>query len=238
MPATLLLPDGEPKGTVVILHGLGGWKDQPLHGALAEFFGESGYAVFRGNESNAVTSPDGDFFHETTTQYTSDVEDMFEYLQNQSWFRTPVILVGHSMGGLVAAWYAAKFPRDVSKLILLAPAVSWKMMWWAELVFALFDMIRGHAKILGIHGKQFLLSPLWWKDYFKFDGYAYAPNILAPTLIISAERDGTVAKPFVHRWYTKQFPNAEHSTITWADHDFTGHEDEVIATINQWHTSS
>jgi pimeloyl-ACP methyl ester carboxylesterase len=238
MPATLQCPSEGVKGTAVIFHGLGGWKDQPLHSAVAEFFCREGYAALRFNESDGVTSPDGDFFHETTTQYTLDTEDAIAYAMEQSWFQSPLVLVGHSMGGLVAAWYASEHPQQMGKLILLAPAVSWKSMWWAWLPLALLDLVRGHRKLLGIDGKKFLLSPLWWKDYFKFDGYGYAPKIEVPTLIISAEKDHTVAKPFEHRWYTRRFPNAEHSTISWADHDFTGQEDEVVATIHQWLTSS
>jgi pimeloyl-ACP methyl ester carboxylesterase len=91
---------------------------------------------------------------------------------------------------------------------------------------------------LGVDGKEFALSPLWWKDFGTFDGYAYAKHIEVPTLVISAEKDYAVAKPFEHRWFTKRFKNGEHSTITWADHDFDGHEAEVVATINQWLTSS
>lgn len=238
MPATLQIPDGEAQGVVVLLHGIGGWKDQPLLVALANAFVQDDYAAVRFDESNGVNNPDGDFFHETTTQYTRDVEDVVTYLKGQDWYRQPLILVGHSMGGLVAAWYVAEHPDNVSRLILTAPAVSWKSMWWAWLPLALLDLVRGHMKMLGVDGKKFRLSPLWWKDFFKFDGYRYAPKILVPTLIISAEKDHTVAKPFEHRGYTKRFANAEHSTISWADHDFTGHEDEVIATIKQWRTSS
>ena len=92
--------------------------------------------------------------------------------------------------------------------------------------------------MLGIDGKKFALSPLWWMDFFKFDGYSYAPNIPAPTLIISAERDHTVARPAQERAYARRFQNGTHSMVAFADHDFDGHEDEVVDTIDQWLTSS
>jgi pimeloyl-ACP methyl ester carboxylesterase len=238
MPATLMLPNGAPKGTVLLLHGLGGWKDQPLLLAIARAYVEDGYIVFRFNEADSVLGPDGDFFHSTTTKSLRDVEDVIDHLRNKSGFTEPFILAGHSMGGFFAAWYAAHHPGVVSRLVLIAPAVSWKQMWWTQLPLALYALVRGHSNELGIDGKKFRLSPLWWRDYFMFDGSQYAAKIQIPTLIISAERDGTVAKPFEHRSYAKKFPHAEHSTISWADHDFSGHEDEVIATIRQWHTSS
>ncbi len=237
MPATLYSPATEGKGVAVLLHGLGGWRDQLLLRRVAESFVEDGYTTFLFDESNGVNSPDNDFFHNTTTQYTHDVEDVFAYLKKQTWYQGPVTLAGHSMGGLVASWYAAKRPEDVSHLILLAPAIAWRSMWWAQLPFALIWLIRGHRMMLGIDGKEFALSPSWWFDFLKFNGYRYATNVTAPTLIISAERDHTVAKPREHRLFTRRFPHATHTTVSWADHDFNGHEDEVIATIRQWRTS-
>lgn len=238
MPATLVLPLGEIKGLAVVLHGVGGWKDQPIVRAVAEAYAQWGYATLRFDESNGVNNPDGDFFHETTTQYTHDLEDVIAFVKQQPWGTQPLTIVGHSMGGLVASWYARTHTSEVSRLVLLAPAVSWKMMWWAWLPLALVDLVRGHRKMLGIDGRDFALHLGWWRDFFHFDGYEYAKDINVPTLIISAEKDHTVAKPGEHRRYTRFFSHAEHSTISWADHDFDGHEEEVADTIKQWLTSS
>ena len=38
----------------------------------------------------------------------------------------PVVLMGHSVGGPIVANYAMNFPNEISKLILLAPAISAK----------------------------------------------------------------------------------------------------------------
>lgn len=238
MPATLFLPIEQPIGTAIIFHGLGGWRNQPVLLAIANHLVRSGYAVFRFDESNAVTSPDGDFFHSTTTKSTEDAEDALAYVHKATWHQGPLLLVGHSLGGLVAAWYASKHPTEISRLILIAPAISWKTMWWAWLPLALVWLIRGHRMMLGIDGKKFALSPLWWMDFFKFDAYALAPNISVPTLVISAELDHTVAKPSENRAYAHRFPYGEHSMVSFADHDFDGHEDEVVDTIDQWLTSS
>lgn len=238
MPATLLLPAGKPAGTVVVFHGLGGWKDQPIIKGVAELFAQKGYAVLRYDESHAVTSDDDAFFTSTTTQSTHDAEDVLAYVHGAPWHAAPLILAGHSLGGLVAAWYAAQHPTEVTRLVLIAPAISWRTMWWAWLPVALIWLIRGHRMMLGIDGKKFALSPRWWLDFFHYDGHAYAENIPAPTLIISAEYDRTVARPAQERAYARKFINGEHSMIAFADHDFDGHEDEVIDTISTWLTSS
>lgn len=238
MPALLRLPDGKAKGTVMLLHGLGGWKDQSILKFLAEEFQKSGYVAFASDDSNGVLSPDGKFFDSTQTLYEQDVADAIAYAKAASWYHPPLMLIGHSMGGLAAIDYAAAHPTNVSELVLLAPAVSWKSMWYVQLPFALISLLRGHETVLGVGNGRFVLGAGWWRDFFSYDAFRSAPNVAARTLIISAEKDFTVAKPGEHRRLTKRFPHATHSTITWADHDFNEHEREVAATINQWLTSS
>lgn len=238
MPATLQLPDGDAKGTVIVLHGIGGWRNQLLLTKVAEYLQGQGYIVFRFDESDGVAAPDADFFHNTTSHYMRDLEDVIAHLKKKSGFKEPFVLVGHSMGGLLATWYASLHPREVKRLILLAPAISLTSMWWMQLPWALMYIVRGHWRLLGIDKKRFLLGPNWLRDFGKLNGYKFAKNISVPTLIISAEKDYTVAKAHEHRAYARRFLHAEHSTISWADHDFDGHEDEVVATIRQWLTSS
>jgi len=238
MPATLMLPETPSVGTAVVFHGLGGWRNQPILLAVANLLVSKGYAVLRYDESSAITSPDGDFFHSTTTKSTQDAEDALAYVHKASWHSGSLILVGHSLGGLMAAWYASQHPTEVTRLVLLAPAISWRTMWWSWLPLALIWLIRGHRMMLGIDGRKFALSPLWWMDFFNFDAYSFAPSIPAKTLVISAELDHTVARPVHNRNYARKFPNGEHSMVSFADHDFDGHEDEVVDTIAQWLTSS
>jgi pimeloyl-ACP methyl ester carboxylesterase len=111
-------------------------------------------------------------------------------------------------------------------------------MWYGALPFGLLSLIRGHETVLGIDGKRFLLGAGWWRDFFGYDAFRSARYVEAPALIISAEKDYTVAKPREHRSLVKRFADGQHSTISWADHDFDGHEDEVAATITPWLTSS
>lgn len=238
MNATLLFPVSDPLGTAIIFHGLAAWKDQRMLVAVAELLVARGYIVLRFNESNGILSPDGDFFTSTTTGYTHDVEDVIAYVHQARWHEGPLTLVGHSLGALVAARYAAEHPMEVARLVLIAPAISWKVMWWRWLPLSLLWYIRGYRMILGIDGKKFALSPLWWMDFAKFDLMKYAPKIPVPVLIISAEQDHTVGRPTAQRALARTFPQGEHSMVSWTNHIFHEHEDEVVDTINTWLTSS
>ncbi len=103
---------GEP---LVFLHGAGGITgEDPLLNRLAERYHV--YAPLLPGYGDSEEAP--------------DLRDMLDFTLH-SWdvvdalgIRTP-ILVGHSMGGMIAAEMAAVAPNDVSKLALIAPAGLW-----------------------------------------------------------------------------------------------------------------
>jgi len=59
---------------------------------------------------------------EQLENYTLDayVEWVHSFIEKQK-FKTPPILLGHSFGSIVSSAYAAKYPKTISKLILLNP---------------------------------------------------------------------------------------------------------------------
>jgi pimeloyl-ACP methyl ester carboxylesterase len=104
---------GEP---LVYLHGAGGMTaDDPVLAALSA--------------THHVFAPYLPGYGET--EDCPELRDMLDYTLH-TWdvvrglgLRDP-ILVGHSMGGMIAAEMAAVAPNDVSRLVLIAPAGLWK----------------------------------------------------------------------------------------------------------------
>lgn len=76
--------------------------------------------------------------------------------------RDRLILVGHSLGGLVAALYAAEFPQRVEALILVSPAPLETMPKSGPDLFALI----GDRLV----GKERDTYASYMKDYFDFKG--------------------------------------------------------------------
>src|ERR1700760_3121732 len=103
---------GEP---LVFLHGAGGLtKDDPFLAALAQRYHV--YAPFLPGYGDSEEC--GEI--RDMLDFTLHTFDVVEALG----LRDP-ILVGHSMGGMIAAEMAALAPHDVSRLGLICPAGLW-----------------------------------------------------------------------------------------------------------------
>jgi pimeloyl-ACP methyl ester carboxylesterase len=235
---TLRTASGKIKGTVVLLHGLGGWKEQPLIVIVADVLCQNGYNVFTFDAADGAKGPDGDFYNHTTTGFIEDVDDVVTYVTNADWYTGPLILAGHSLGGLASIRYARLHPARVSKLVLLAPAVSWNSGLVFLLVPGLWWLARNKRKTPGPHHSKLPLDRGWLLDFMKFDGRRDAPYISAPALIVSASKDTTIASPKAHSALARWFPNATHVVIPGTGHIFWKHEQKLADTITKWLTSS
>ena len=100
------LGEGQP---LLILHGIFGTSDnwQTFGKQLAE-----DYQVFLIDQRNHGLSPHSDDFN-----YPLMAEDLHEFIQ-QHQLENPIIL-GHSMGGKVAMFYAVAHPAEFDKLIVV-----------------------------------------------------------------------------------------------------------------------
>ncbi len=87
-------------------------------GRLAEKFARAGYAVQRpALRFHDVSKPPAALGSTSLTDYAADLEEILEGLD------APPILVGHSLGGLLAQMLAAR--RPVKACVLLAPSAPW-----------------------------------------------------------------------------------------------------------------
>jgi pimeloyl-ACP methyl ester carboxylesterase len=113
------LPTGPAAGaTVVLLHGYmdaaATWE------AVAPSLAAEGFRVLapdlRGYGDGARVPPGG-YYH--FADYVFDLADLVDQLVPQG---SPLLLVGHSMGGTIANLYAGSFPERLTRLVLLEGA--------------------------------------------------------------------------------------------------------------------
>ena len=113
------LPDA-PRATVLLVHGLG--EHAGRYDALARHLGAWGYAV-RGYDHyghGESSGPRGGLPWDT--RLLDDLTDIVDATRARMPAGQPLVLLGHSMGGLVAARFVALGMRPVEALVLSSPA--------------------------------------------------------------------------------------------------------------------
>jgi alpha-beta hydrolase superfamily lysophospholipase len=117
------LPEGQPlRGVVVLVHGLGEHAGRYDHVArrLNDWgFSVRGYDHYGHGESGGVRGG-----LPTDTRLVDDLVDLLDSTRMRMDRGTPLILLGHSMGGLVAASLVAQEARPVDALVLSSPALD------------------------------------------------------------------------------------------------------------------
>lgn len=107
----------------------------------------------------------------------------------------PVYLIGSSMGGYLAALYAARHP-EVAGLILMAPAFCFHSLWKKELGPENMAEWRKKGTIPVFHygeGSQMDLSYGLMIDAQKYEDY---PEVSAPCLLFHGVQDPVVPVAF------------------------------------------
>ncbi|MBU3898547.1 MAG: lysophospholipase [Gammaproteobacteria bacterium] len=117
-----LAPGVALRGVVLLVHGLGehvGRYDK-LAGQLNDWgFAVRGYDQYGHGESGG---PRGGL--SSDTRLLDDLADIVDSTRARMAPHTPLILLGHSMGGLVAARFVALGVRPVQALVLSSPALD------------------------------------------------------------------------------------------------------------------
>lgn len=111
-------------GVAILLHSASGLSESKVMETFAEDFKTRGFTVVRFNAYHGLGDSGGAFSEFTTTKYREDFESVLMWARTQPWWQNPLVLAGHSVGGLVAGLYAEEHPHEVGELVLLAPTIS------------------------------------------------------------------------------------------------------------------
>lgn len=162
---------------IVYLHG---FASSP-HSSKARFFRER--LENRGFDVDIPALDGGDFEHLSITKQLNVIEE--------SVGRGPVTLMGSSMGGYLAALYAARHP-EVERLILLAPAFALARRWPEQLGEPAFEAWRDTGRRSVFHYGEGRERRLWYgliEDAARYEDF---PNPGQPGLILQGTKDEVV----------------------------------------------
>jgi esterase len=223
---------------LLILHGLFGLSDN--WNTLAKQFSEHGLEVYTLDLRNHGLSP-----HSEDWDYSVMAADIAELIDELG--LSDCILLGHSMGGMVAMQVALHFPQKIARLIVLdmAPkvyppphdgvlegllAVDLKVIKTRK---EADKVLSGYIKDEGT--KQFLLKNLYWKDdttlawRFNLPVLAKKREVVGipfdssssvsnvPALFIKGEKSDYILDSD-HQLIKRIFPNARFISIPNAGH--------------------
>ncbi|HWB85626.1 MAG TPA: YqiA/YcfP family alpha/beta fold hydrolase [Bryobacteraceae bacterium] len=144
----------------------------------------------------SVTVPDlaeGDFEHLTLSRQLSVIERAAGH--------QPVSLIGSSMGGYLAALYAARHP-EVRRLVLLAPAFGFAARWPEALGAEAVERWRSTGTMEVFHygeNRARQLSYALLEDGAQYEDY---PDFRQPTLIFHGAHDDVVPARYSEHFAT------------------------------------
>ncbi len=110
------------RGMVVLVHGLGEYAGR--HDALAQRLNSWGFAVRGYDQYGHGESGGGRGTLPTSTRLLDDLADIMDSTRLRMPEGAPLILLGHSMGGLVAGRFVALGLRRVEGLVMSSPALD------------------------------------------------------------------------------------------------------------------
>lgn len=139
------LDRGPVRGVVLIVHGLGehAWRYDHVATRLNEWgFAVRGYDQYGHGESmgqrGALPSAD------RLQLDLAEVVDESRLRMNQS---TPLIILGHSLGGLVAGRFVSLDTRPVQALVLSSPALDPGLRWFQKLLLAILPRFAPNLRV-------------------------------------------------------------------------------------------
>lgn len=163
-------PDGDPAGAVVIAHGMA--EHAVRYAPLAEELAQAGFAVYahdhRGHGRTASSMTDLGFFadHDGWAKVVGDLGTVVRraHVEHPG---IPVVLLGHSMGSLLARSFALDHSQDIDALVLSGTAGDPGVLGKVGLALA-----RVEARLLGRRHPSRLLNTLSFGSFNK----RFAPN--------------------------------------------------------------
>jgi len=118
----------------------------------------------------------------------------------------PVTLIGSSMGGYLAALYAARH-AEVERLVLMAPAFCFLQRWISTIGPAALEEWRSSGALDVFHYGEGRKVPLGYQLMEDAEQYENYPDVRQPALIFHGKKDASV--PLA---YSEEFAK-RHSTV-------------------------
>ncbi len=244
------------RGMVLIVHGLG--EHAGRYDALANRLNAWGFAVRCYDQLGHGDSAGVRGGLSTDTRLLDDLADVVDDTRRRMAEDVPLILLGHSLGGLVAARMVSLQMRSVDALVLSSPALDAGMNVFQKLLVAVLPRLLPDLRVGNGLNPKFLSHDTEVVQAYKADRLvhdrisarlarfiadagpatlALAPNWTVPTLLLYAGDDHLVS-PAGSRRFAKAAPKQVVSSTCFENlyHEIFNEPDAapVFATLRRW----
>ncbi len=232
--------NSEQKGLAFVMHGLGGFKEQPLIQFFADAFLENNFTVVLFDTTHTFGESEGLYEDATTTNYYEDLEDVINWAKTQSWFEKPFWLAGHSLGGISTALYAERHPGEVKGLAPISTVISGKLSAETKSERGLLEeWKRTGWLIVPSESKPGLIKKLKWSEFedrLQYDLLPEANKLTMPVLLIAGDMDRGTPPEHQKILFDKLPGKKELHIIKNAPHTFRDpeHLKEIKDIFNKW----
>ena len=133
------------RGVILLVHGLG--EHAGRYDAVAQRLNAWGYAV-RGYDQYGHGESGGPRGGLTSSQrLVDDLADLAQSTRTKLAGRLPLVVLGHSMGGLVAAAFAQAHPGQLDALVLSSPALATHAQPFQRLLLRMLPHIAPNLRV-------------------------------------------------------------------------------------------
>jgi acylglycerol lipase len=154
-------PEGEVRAEVVLVHGLG--EHCGRYERAGSQFAEAGLGVTAADLIGFGATGGSRGFVEDWSQFLDQVGELESEARNTG---RPVVLLGHSLGGLIALDYALSERAAPDLLVLSAPAIGGGAAWQKALAPIGSRLAPRLRMPTAVKGEQLSRDPAVGEDYF------------------------------------------------------------------------
>jgi acylglycerol lipase len=115
------LPDGQPKAIILVAHGLGEHINRYTN--LVNNVVPRGFAVYGLDHQGHGKSEGTRCYIDRFQIYIDDLKTFYDIVHKEN-PGLKIILLGHSMGGLIATVYAVQHQKELDALVVSAPSLK------------------------------------------------------------------------------------------------------------------
>lgn len=234
LAGTLVLPSSQAEHAVVFVHGGGVTREEGgFFTRLADGLGEAGVASLRFDLRGHGES-EGRQEDLPLTAHLNDIRVALEEARTLTG-ATMVSLLGASFGGGLCAYYAAKRPEELTRLVLLNPQLKYKDRYidqkphWHNdrLDAAAAEQLRETGYLQ--HSPTVRQGRAFLNEVFWISPFAVLGEITAPTLIVHGTKDTFVPIERSREAVTHLRAKHELIEIEGSQHGFAVHDDPRYA---------